>query len=315
MALLELTIKQQKFVFEWVKDPEHNATEAYRRAGYKAIGMSAVVASSRLLNNVNIQAAIAEARQQIAEQSAITVAKVLDRFWLIANADPNELIEYRRHCCRYCYGEGNRFQRTEWECEQARSEQDIAVIKWEQMSDEERIGKPTPGAFDDAGGIGWDPRRDPVQSCPRCFGSGVEEAFAKDTRKLSRAGRALYAGVKVTSQGLEIKMQNQQEALVNAGKIIGAFVESGSKSPVTIVNNVQANASAEAGIDLNRLTDDELSEYERLCAAARGIRQPMAAAGQAGPDPVHVPNDQELHSEPAAPNSLPVPGQVREGRD
>jgi hypothetical protein len=69
-----------------------------------------------------------------------------------------------------------------------------------------------PHAFSEQGGTGYDPRKDPNPKCPECFGEGEEKAFPKDTRDLSPEARRLYAGVKVTKEGLEIKMHSQSEA-------------------------------------------------------------------------------------------------------
>ena len=52
--------------------------------------------------------------------------------------------------------------------------------------------------FDEASGIGYDPRCDPHPDCPECFGEGVVKVFVKDTRDLSPMAERLYAGVEET---------------------------------------------------------------------------------------------------------------------
>jgi hypothetical protein len=47
----------------------------------------------------------------------------------------------------------------------------------------------------------------------------------KDTRRLSPAARALYAGVKVTKDGLEVLMHDKVGALTKVGQHLGMFVE------------------------------------------------------------------------------------------
>jgi phage terminase small subunit len=42
----------------------------------------------------------------------VTTELVLSRLQAIATADPRELTELHRGCCRYCWGTGNLFQRT-----------------------------------------------------------------------------------------------------------------------------------------------------------------------------------------------------------
>jgi phage terminase small subunit len=72
-----LSAKQQRFVEEYLKDPQ-NLTAAYKRAGYKACGHSAEVAASRLLKNVEIKAAIVEAQKEIRKETLVSVAYVIE---------------------------------------------------------------------------------------------------------------------------------------------------------------------------------------------------------------------------------------------
>lgn len=81
------------------------------------------------------------------------------------------------------------------------------------------------GLFDEGGGVGFNATRDPHPDCPECFGEGVGRAIAKDTRQLSPGAKALYAGVKVTKEGLEIKMHDKMAALSKIGQHLGMFVE------------------------------------------------------------------------------------------
>lgn len=57
-----------------------SATEAYRRAGYKAKGHSAEAAASVLMRNLEVQAVIAEAQAK-ASSSRIATAEQLKTFW------------------------------------------------------------------------------------------------------------------------------------------------------------------------------------------------------------------------------------------
>jgi len=97
--------KQQAFVLEYLIDL--NATAAYKRAGYACKNdATAQAASSRLLSNVMVQKAIQDAMAARAKRVEVSVDDVLRRWLAIANADPNELIELRRTCCRFCHGNG-----------------------------------------------------------------------------------------------------------------------------------------------------------------------------------------------------------------
>ena len=140
---------------------------------------------------------------------SITTQQVLHRLWLIASADPNELIELRRVNCRHCRGEGFDYQWREREYMQA--------VK---AAERDREGIP-----DYAGGFGYDDTLDPVPECPECKGEGVERVIPKDTRNLSPSGRALFAGIEKTAQGLKVKTHDQHAALRDIGKHLGMFVD------------------------------------------------------------------------------------------
>ena len=65
----------------------------------------------------------------------------------------------------------------------------------------------------------------PHPYCPQCAGEGKAEVFIADTRHLSDEARLLYAGTKLTAQGLEIKMHDQAKALENVARHLGMFKE------------------------------------------------------------------------------------------
>lgn len=199
-----LTARQQRFVDEYLLDL--NATQACIRAGYSV--NSAEVAGCRLLRNAKVAQKLAQAQQRRSERTKITADDVLEELRLIALADPNELVEYRRICCRYCYGVGHAYQRTPSELIKDRK-------NWEASKNQ--------NPFDDLGGVGYNATKMPHPDCPECYGEGQGKAYFKDTRKLSASGRRLYAGVKITKGGIEIAMVDKMAALVNVGKHLGMF--------------------------------------------------------------------------------------------
>ena len=197
-----------------VADETSNATAAAIKAGFAPT--TADQQASRLSRNVKVQACLAALRAARAERMQVKADDVLARWLAIANADPNELIELRRICCRYCHGKRFRYQRTHGEMEAARV---ALALKVQALP----VGGSMP-AFDEQGGIGYDARKDPHLQCPECFGQGVLVPYAKDTRHLSVGARQLYDGVKVTKDGLEIKTLDRAAALLNVAKHIGMFV-------------------------------------------------------------------------------------------
>jgi phage terminase small subunit len=72
-------------------------------------------------------------------------------------------------------------------------------------------------------GIGHNSVRDPDPMCSSCKGQGIGRVITGDTTKLSPAGLALYAGIKTTKDGIEIKMHDQMAALEKLGRHLGLF--------------------------------------------------------------------------------------------
>lgn len=212
----ELSPREAKFVDEYLVEP--NGKQAAIKAGYAA--GSAEVTASRLIRKAKVRDAIRAAQLVRSQATQISSQDVLKRWWMIATADPNELIEYRRTCCRFCYGVMHRYQET----------QNERAERYAQWVKDKRAAEGTPLAvdfetFDELGGIGWDIRRAPLSDCIECHGEGQDRPYPKDTRTLSPAARALFAGVKVTKDGLDIKMNSQESALANVAKHLGMFVE------------------------------------------------------------------------------------------
>lgn len=98
---MALTAKQQRFVVEYLVDL--NATQAAIRAGFSA--RRAREYAYQLMQRADVTEAIQKAQTALSVRTKITQEKVLERLWLIATADPNELIEHRRICCRHCFGD------------------------------------------------------------------------------------------------------------------------------------------------------------------------------------------------------------------
>jgi phage terminase small subunit len=211
-----LNARQQAFVREYLIDL--NATAAYKRAGYKCGSKTAATAhAARLVANGSVKKAIDAAIAERAERAQIEADDVLRIWWTLANADANELIELRRICCRFCHGENFDYQRTPAEMRKAKAGHEMLVQK------ARSTGLPAPPAFEPLGGDGYNGSKRPNQCCPECHGDGVPIAFPKDTRELSEAARLLYDGVKVTNDGIEIKLRDRTAALFNVARHLGMF--------------------------------------------------------------------------------------------
>lgn len=199
----KLNPRMTMFVQEYLVDL--NGQEAARRAGYSA--RTANEQASRLLSYPIIQQAIEAAKAARVERIQVDQDVIVRELLHVTTADANGLVQFRRTCCRYCYGKDNRYQRTAGEMERAQLEHKAGVLKAKAegiklAAADER--------FDPMGGIGYDPRKAPSQACAECFGEGEGRVFVADTRSLSPAVRSLYAGIKQTKDGLEIKMHDKQ---------------------------------------------------------------------------------------------------------
>ncbi|NTE96703.1 terminase small subunit [Agrobacterium tumefaciens] len=200
----KLTAKQQRFVEEYLID--NNATQAAIRAGYAP--KHADTQAYQLLCKTPVRAKIDQARAKRSERTEITQDAVLKRWWDIATANPNDLISYRRVNCRYCYGKDHAYQ---WIDE---AEFNRCLAGWEEG--EQETAPPT-----DDGGYGYDDTERPHPKCPKCHGEGFGEVFVHDTRDVNITTLPLYAGVKQTKDGLEIKMHDQLAALNMVARHLG----------------------------------------------------------------------------------------------
>ena len=203
--------RKEIFAQEYIVDL--NATEAAIRAGYSP--KTAKQAGYRLLQDDKVQIAIQSAMDKRAAKTEITAEKVLQRWWDIATADPNDIIHMRRVCCRHCYGKDHEYQ---WRDE---VEYQLAVnMAIASAKEDEKPVIPS-----NVGGYGFDRLAAPAPDCPYCSGEGNAEMHVEDTRKLGGKASLLYAGIKQTQAGIEIKFQDQGKALENVAKHLGMFVE------------------------------------------------------------------------------------------
>jgi phage terminase small subunit len=225
----KLTDKQKRFADEFLIDL--NASAAYQRAGYKSTGNAAEASASQLLRNPKVAEYLAERRAARQERTEITQDDVLREWRAIMTSDTNEIVQYRRHCCRYCHGKDFGYQLTPSEQKRRREEYDVECGQL--LAKKVKPDQIPP--FDELGGIGYDKRRDPHPDCPECFGEGVGSIFVKDTRKLSPALKSLYAGVKLGKDGLEVKLHSKDKAAELVARHLGMLKD---KVEVTVTDKL-----------------------------------------------------------------------------
>ncbi|MDZ7320739.1 terminase small subunit [Kosakonia sacchari] len=178
--------------------------EAYRLAGYEGEDRTAHSNASRMLRNARVYRAVSFLRDKRQQRLSLTEDEIIHQLSAIASANPNELIQFRRVNCRHCWGERHLYQWRDIE------EFDKAA---EKASND---GKEEP----EYGGLGFVETGFPNEDCPKCNGEGETQLFVADTSQLEGDARWLYAGIKQTQNGLEVRMANQEAARRDLLKII-----------------------------------------------------------------------------------------------
>lgn len=248
-----LTEKQRLFIVEYTKSC--NGTKAALAAGY-----SKSTAKQMGVENLS-KPSIKDVLDQITNDRAsrgLLDGDLLMEIWQDRTlADPNSISQYRRVACRFCYGEGFRYQMTPSEYERAL--EDHAKMN-EKRAKDELPELP----FDPKGGIGYNGTRDPHPDCPECWGEGVGRLHFGDTRKLSKEDRRLYAGAKKTKDGVEVMMHSQPDSEDKTAKALGLYKD---KVEVALPSD---------------LTPEKLSEKFADAIAIAQARQAKIAEERAG---------------------------------
>lgn len=197
-----LTAQQRRFVAEYLKDG--NATQAAIRAGYSK--KSAEQIGYQLLQKTSVAQAIAQQQKASIARTLSGADEVLAQMWQLATFDANQLSQYRRGACRYCWGFGHQYQ---W--------RDMVEFEEKRLEATER-DKREPV---DVGGYGYDHTREPNPGCPRCNGDGIGQPYFPDTRKLPPVSRLAYSGVKVGKNGVEITAISRERMFEAVMKRLG----------------------------------------------------------------------------------------------
>lgn len=233
-----MTDQMRAFAAEYTVD--FNGKAAAIRAGYKEAGAAAQ--ASKLLAREDVQQLVQQRMARIEKKTEITTERLVAEAFHIATADVNDLVEFRRRCCRHCYGIDHDYQRTVPEMNAARRQyaRDLAACR-------NQLQRDALGDFDEKGGIGWDARKPPVEDCTSCWGDGVGDAFYKPTGNLSPAARALYAGVKQTKDGYQMLLVDKLGALEKLFRHKGLYKADNDQKGGTFVQFLEAIVSGGAG--------------------------------------------------------------------
>ncbi|HBM0958377.1 TPA: terminase small subunit [Enterobacter roggenkampii] len=198
-------LSDQQMIFAQHVVEGKTRVEAYRLAGYTGTGNAAYVTASQLLRNPKVSRYVHHLRNERQRRYAAELDDVIGQLTAIINADPNEISQYRRVNCRYCWGSGHKYQ---W--------RDIS----EQLAVERKAEADGAHPPDTSGGIGFVDNGDPNPECPRCNGEGVGEPFFADTRDLEGDARYLLQGVKLGKFGIEILTADKDSARKELARLI-----------------------------------------------------------------------------------------------
>lgn len=240
---MALSINKQRFVAALLAQRTYNQTAAYETV-FEARGASASASASELMRDPEVRAAVEAGQAARLKKLELTAEDVLRDVALGVTSDGSELSDHVLDCCRHCHGHLHHYQFTPSEYERALN----AYL----AADRERKGGPRDPLgldFDMRGGIGFDPRKPPIDDCPECFGRGVPAILFKDTRYLTEAGRRQYSGVKMTKHGPEVLVRSRDKALEIAAKHTGVAKENIKLETVRDLTEQQLNdkiAEAEA---------------------------------------------------------------------
>lgn len=242
-------ITDQQATFAQLVVEGKSRVDAYKAADYDGEGNTAYVNASRMLRNAKVSRYIYHLRNERQKRYAAELDDVIAQLTAIINADPNEIAQYRRVNCRYCWGEEHKYQWRDFD-EQLRAEKQA-----------EADDKPPP---DFSGGIGFIDNTDPNPDCPRCNGEGIGEAFFADTRDLVGDARYLFQGVKLGKFGIEINTSDKDGARRELARLLsarkaGGSVSSDRESELSIKRMELQNQKLEAEIERIRTGDKESS--------------------------------------------------------
>ena len=236
---IELSPRVQRFVDEYLIDL--NGTQAAIRAGYSA--RTANEQAAQLLAKLSVQRAVAAARKAQQERTHVEADKVVLEAWNIMTADPRELVQVKVGCCRHCWGEGHRYQRT--------------LAEYNHDREKFREGGKPPEDWEEQGGIGYSPLREAHPACPECHGDGCPRVVLGDTRTLSPGTRALYAGAKEGKYGIEVQMHDKGAAMEKLFKHLGLYERDNQQKTDPLASLLHAIASGNSNGFVPQAVDPE----------------------------------------------------------
>lgn len=181
-----------------------NASRAYLEAGFEG-GIYTRQNAHRLLTSDYVQGRLAEEQARALDELDVKVDQVFTRLKHIAFGDIAQITQYKVGACRYCHGVGHAYQ---WrDIAEYQAELELAI------AESDRSGKPVKYPHSQDGGFGYSRNLPPHPECPQCDGDGIPRIVFKDTRLMTEAERALFAGVEQTQHGIKYRFEDRMAAI------------------------------------------------------------------------------------------------------
>jgi hypothetical protein len=210
-APIKLRALHALFLAELMKDPERLPGPAYTRAYGMQDEKLARVSAARLLGRADVAAERARLEAEYEATRPITADEVRREITTLAKADPRDLFEVYRGCCRYCHGAGHQYQRTPQEFRDAWADYMACPLR--------KRDDPHGLKFDHKGGIGFNAKARPHPNCPECFGDGQVYEVIKDSRDWTHGAARLFSSLQRTKDGLKLSTRSQDGALKLAAQL------------------------------------------------------------------------------------------------
>lgn len=160
----------------------------------------------------------ARALRDEAAMDVMTATRLIAAHYADVLSAPRDVVQHRRGACRYCHGDGHRYQ---W-----REHEYLARLdEVEHHNKAKGRGATELMLPDPQGGFGYDEAAQPHPDCPNCKGRGVGYTYVKDTTELTPEEEAAFEGIELTANGLKAKYASKAEAAAGLMKLYGLGAE------------------------------------------------------------------------------------------
>jgi len=195
-----------------------------------------------LKNKPKIAARLKELRDRSVSDTIEHVRKMVQDASSVADADPNQVMQYQHNNCRHCFGIDHKWQ---WKNPMEFSNAVAAAAQRNAAAEEHNAATENPKMHQklepmptDDGGYGFILDKRPNPECPVCLGEGLHRVWIADTRTLGPNEQKLFAGIKQTRDGIEVKIADQHAARDQLARLLGAYKD---PATVAVVLNQQNN--------------------------------------------------------------------------